>query len=219
MIDEKEFPQIRDYVIKILPEIIRREPEVATAIEGILAQQFPRRDEFARLLDELTAHRQDTKDSFDRVGERFDRVDDEFKEIRHEQRGMRRDIVKLQHGQEMILKKIEGQEDWLRLTIGDMRNLKGRSLEDAVAAGLRYGLKQPELKAENIRLRQRLVDKEGLVFKAGFATEVDLIVENGRIALFEVKSNAKESDVDIFALKVELLAAHNPGKDVKGILI
>jgi hypothetical protein len=50
MIEEKEFPQVRDYVLKVLPEIIQREPEVATIIEGILAEHSPRHDRLARLL-------------------------------------------------------------------------------------------------------------------------------------------------------------------------
>jgi hypothetical protein len=48
MLDEKELAQVREYVISILPELLRSEPEIATTIEGILAQHFPRRDEFAR---------------------------------------------------------------------------------------------------------------------------------------------------------------------------
>lgn len=59
MLDEKELSQIRDYVIRILPELLREEPETATTIEGMLAQHFPRRDEFARLLDELTLLREE----------------------------------------------------------------------------------------------------------------------------------------------------------------
>lgn len=58
-LDEKDLVQIRNYVIRILPELLREEPEIATTIEGILAQQFPRRDEFARLLDELTLLREE----------------------------------------------------------------------------------------------------------------------------------------------------------------
>ena len=34
MLDEKELTQVRDYVIKILPELLRSEPEIATTIEG-----------------------------------------------------------------------------------------------------------------------------------------------------------------------------------------
>ena len=92
MLDTKELDQVRDYVIKILPELLRSEPEIATTIEGILAQQFPRRDEFARLLDEVQASRQATREGFEQVGHNLE-------EIKQSQLGMRRDMAKLQSGQ------------------------------------------------------------------------------------------------------------------------
>ncbi|MFQ5594710.1 MAG: hypothetical protein ACE5HA_11240, partial [Anaerolineae bacterium] len=80
-------------------------------------------------------------------------------------------------------------------------------------------LKNPDISPDKIRLRQRLVDVEGQVFKRGFATEVDLIAENDRLIVFEVKATAKPSEVDIFALKAELVAAQNPDRQVRGVLI
>ncbi len=50
MLDEKELEQVRNYVHQILPQAIRQEPDIAVALEGLLARHFPRRDEFARML-------------------------------------------------------------------------------------------------------------------------------------------------------------------------
>ena len=254
MLDPEDFPRIRDYVIQILPEILRQEPEVAATIEGILAQHFPRRDEFARLLDELKQHREETDRNFRQVDQRFEQVDQRFNqvdqrfdqveqtqlgmkqditELQHgqgmlleqgnrleqTQLGMKRDIAKLQHGQEMLIEQGDKQEKWLRLVIGQLGNEKGQNLEDMFAAALQYGLKNPDITPEKIRLRQSLVDTEGRVFKRGFATEVDLIAENATLTVFEVKAGAKVSDVGIFALKVELVALQNPQKVVKGVFI
>jgi len=80
MLAENEFKQIRDYVIKILPDIIRQEPEVATTIEGILAEHFPRRDELAQMLAEVREHRQETKGNFEQVDQRFEQVDQRFEQ-------------------------------------------------------------------------------------------------------------------------------------------
>lgn len=222
MLDEKELKQVRDYVLKILPELLRQEPEIATTIEGMLAHQFPRRDEFARLLDEFTGFRQETKDNFATVDQRFDTVDQRLDEARKERLGLKRDIAKLQHGQEMILKRMDSQDAWLKIQSGGVWREKGHSLEDMFAIALSYGLKNPHLSAEKIRLRQKLVDVKGLVFKAGFTTEVDLIVEDDKLTVFlvfEIKSTPKGSDVDFFALKVELVALQNPDKQVRGIII
>lgn len=161
MLDEQELSQIRDYVIRILPELLREEPEIATTIEGILAQHFPRRDEFARLLDEVQLLREQTERRFEQVEQRLDLQREEIALLREEMERrfeqverrldlkreeivllreemdrrfalqhqeileVRRDIARLQHGQEMILKRMDGQEAWLRWVIGDLRAEKG----------------------------------------------------------------------------------------------
>lgn len=135
---------------------------------------------------------------------------------------MKRDIAKLHHGQEMILKRMDHQEAWLNLNSGNWRVEKGRALEDIFAEALRYGLKNPQISADKLRLRQKLVDTQGYVFKAGFVTEVDLIAEDEQLTvfeIFEIKASTKASEVDIFALKVELVQRQNPDKQVRGILI
>jgi len=50
MLTEKDFSQMQNYIIQILPQLLRQQPEIATTIEGILAHQFPKRDEFAQML-------------------------------------------------------------------------------------------------------------------------------------------------------------------------
>ena len=240
MLNEKDLKQVRDYVIRILPELLREEPEIATTIEGILAKEFPRRDEFARLLDELKSQREETELRFssqsENMNNRFDRVDQRFEQVQEDmdqhfeqvdQRfdqvdrsilGVRRDVARLQHGQEMLIRRIDGQKAWLDLVLGTFRNEKGKTLEDIFAAALRYGLKNPDIAPQKIRLRQKLEDKEGY-FKQGYVSEVDLIIDNDKLTVFEVKSSAKPGDVDNFALKVELLGTQYPDKQVHGVFI
>lgn len=247
MLQEAELIQVRDYVIKILPELLRSQPEIATTIEGILAQQFPRRDEFARLLDEVQASRLENKERFDRVeqrldgldefrqevNERFEQVDQRFEQVdqRFEgvnqrldrlekgQLGLRRDVAKLQSGQDYLTRYMKGMEAWIRLIAGQIRNEKGQVAEEVVALGLRFGLGQPDIKAENIRLRQKLVDRDGLVFPIPYETEVDLVANNGEMLVFEVKSSGSFREVSSFAVKLHLLTLQNPDKRIRGVFI
>jgi len=212
MLDTKELDQVRDYVIKILPELLRSEPEIATTIEGILAQQFPRRDEFARLLDEVQASRQATREGFEQVGHNLE-------EIKQSQLGMRRDMAKLQSGQITLSKQVSGMQTWIDFVVGNLRNEKGQTLEDMFAAALQYGLNNPAIFPDSIRLRQPLIDQQGEFFARGYATEVDLIAEDGGLIVFEVKASAKPGEVGFFALKAKLVAAQNPDKQVRGVFI
>jgi hypothetical protein len=131
---------------------------------------------------------------------------------------LKRGQLKLQAGQDHLLKRMDGLENWLKFTLGELRNEKGRSLEDMVAVALRYGLKNPDIAPETLRLRQILEDT-GQLFFPGFATEIDLIVEDDKLTVFEVKATHKTGDVDLFAMKLKLVALQNPTQQVHGIFI
>lgn len=230
MLDEKDFPKIRDYIIGILPEILEREPSVAETIQTIVADVAPSKQAVTRVAEKMAEYRVDTQQSvhnlrsemnqrFEQVDQRFDQVDQRFETMHKTQLGMKRDIAKMKETQDRILRRLDGQEKWLRLSIGQMGNDKGQSLEDFVAAALAYGLNNADISADKIRLRQSLVDETGLIFYPGFTTEIDLIVEDHRIVVFEVKATTKSGDPYLFSLKIDLLRRQNPEIPVEGILI
>jgi hypothetical protein len=100
-----------------------------------------------------------------------------------------------------------------------LRNETGPNLEDIFATELRYALKDEEILPDTIRWHQPLIDTEGLVFKKGYETEVDLVAQNGKLTVFEVKATAKVGEVDLFAWKVALVKAQNPTLQVHGVFI
>jgi hypothetical protein len=73
--------EIKDYIFEQLPRVLEQDPRFVTFIEGIVAEKFPRRDEFARLLDEVQQHRQETREQFARVDQRFEQVDQRFEQV------------------------------------------------------------------------------------------------------------------------------------------
>ncbi|MDM8559159.1 hypothetical protein [Candidatus Parabeggiatoa sp. HSG14] len=87
MLQEKDFSQIQDYIIQVLPQVLpqalsqvlHEQPEFITTIAGMIALQYPRRDEFARLLDEVKLLREDSNRRFElmreEINQRFDQID------------------------------------------------------------------------------------------------------------------------------------------------
>jgi hypothetical protein len=73
--------EIKEYIFKQLPRVLEQDPRFVTFIEGIVAEKFPRRDEFARLLAEVQQHRQETQQRFDQVDQRFEQVDQRFEQV------------------------------------------------------------------------------------------------------------------------------------------
>jgi hypothetical protein len=184
MLSQADLIQARDYIIRMLPEILRQEPEVGTTIEGILAQQFPRRDKLARLLDEVALRRENSNRRFI---ERFD---------------------------------LDGWEKWMNLNfLEKLRTDKDESLESMFAAALRYGLNNPNITADQIQLQQPLIDHDGQVFPKNFVTQINVITENHRRTVFEVRTTAKVDNIYLLWMKVKLVTLQNPDKPVHGVFI
>jgi hypothetical protein len=62
------------------------------------------------------------------------------------------------------------------------------------------------------------MDTEGQIFlRKYYGTEIDLIVEDGKLTVFEIKATAESGDVDFFAMKVKLVQLKNPNQQLQGI--
>ena len=57
----EQLEQAKRYILKSLPQVLEQVPELVTFVEGVVAEKFPRRDEFARLLDQVEPHRQENR--------------------------------------------------------------------------------------------------------------------------------------------------------------
>lgn len=215
----EELEQVKQYVLRELPRALAEDTEFALLIEGMLSEKFPRRDEFARLLDEVQSMRKDTNQRFDRVDQRFEMVDQRFESIdqRFESIDQRFDRVDQQFSE--IRREIEGLKDWMHLNVGGFQTRAGKRLEDVVAGAFCFGLKRSDFKPEHVRLRQKLTDTDGVVFRAGKTREVDIIAHGSGVIVFEVKSTADADDIEDLADKVALVRHLNPGQKVEGVLV
>ena len=216
MLTVQELDEIKHYVLRELPHVLEQDPQFVVFIEGIISEKFPRRDEFARLLDELTATRHEMRQDFQKVDERFERVDQRFERVDQRFEQVRQEI----HDQgDKLSQDMRDLRDWVELIGGRLQTRVGRSLEDIVAGALRLGLSRPDIDPQKVRLRQKISDPTGLVYKPGKQKEVDLVAQDGELLVFEVKSAPDVDDVDEFADKVELVRLQNPDKLVTGVFV
>jgi hypothetical protein len=271
MLAEQDLRQVQEYVLQVLPQLLQQNPEVATTIEGMIAHQFPRRDEFARLLEEvghlweeikllredtnkqfelfrqemnqlredtnkqfklfreeMNQLREDTNKQFELFREEMNRRFEEekrernlrFEEEKRERLEMKRRLIKVESTVNRMDEKITQFDAWLKIVTGNIGDKRGQEAEQLFALGLSYGLKWADIKPETIKLRQMFMDEEGVVFpKKGKYIEVDIISENGKFSVFEVKTTAVETDVVTFARKIQLVQHQMPNKEVQGIFI
>ncbi len=169
--------------------------------------------------NQITELRIEMNRRFEQVDRRFEQVDRRFEEHHQEILYIKKDIHQLKSAVQSLDHRMEGMEKWWKVTSGALRAEKGHSMEELFAAGLRYGLQDPDILAEHVRLQQILTDSEGAVFHMGYKTEVDVIARNGELLVFEIKSTYKQGDAGFFSLKVRLLQSQNQAKQVKGVFV
>ncbi len=213
-------------VLHELPRVLEQDPGFAVFIEGLLSEKFPRRDEFARLLDELQASRRETRERFDQVDRRFEAVDQRFEAVdqRFEAVDQRFDAVDqrfeaMDQRFEALTAEVVGLRQWMELNVGGLQSRVGRRLEDVVAGAFAYGLRRTDIQPAHVQLRQRIVDEAGLVFRPGRQREVDIVALGAEILVFEVKSMADRDDIEDLADKVTLVRHLHPDKRVQGVLV
>jgi hypothetical protein len=137
--------EIKQYIFRELPRVLEQDPQFVTFIEGIVAEKFPRRDEFARMLDELRQHRQETKQQFERVDQRFEQVDGRFEQIdqRFEQVDQRFEQV------DQRFEQVEHRMDNLEQSMIDLRQEMRAGFHDVHQAidrlGQRWGIRNEKL--------------------------------------------------------------------------
>jgi len=256
MLAKRDFSQMQEYILKVLPQLLRQNPEIATTIEGMLANQFPRRDEFSQLLNEIKLQREESNQRIEQVEERIELLREEmnrrfeqverrieqveqrieqvernlellreemnrrFEEEKRERLDLKRRMIRVESTVDRMEKKITQFDAWLKVVTGNVGDKKGKDAEQLFALGLNYGLKRSDIKPESIQLRQIFMDEEGIVFpKKGKFIEVDILGENGKFSVFEVKTTAIDTDVVTFARKVQLIQHQMPDKPVSGIFI
>ncbi|MBI2569533.1 MAG: hypothetical protein HYV63_21200 [Candidatus Schekmanbacteria bacterium] len=84
---------------------------------------------------------------------------------------------------------------------------------------LRFALDRSDLRAEHARLRQKIEGRTGLTGPAGRRYEYDILVINGLVSVFEVKSAPDEEDVDRFRDKRELVESERGHGPIERILV
>jgi len=212
---ERQFEQVNQRLEQNEQQIVLLREEMNQRFEQVdrrLEQIDQRFEQVERRLEQneqqIVLLREEMNQRFEQVDRRFEQIDRRFEQIdqRFEQVDRRFD-------------RMEQRLDKIELGFGRLQNRAGRNLENIVAGTLRLGLGRLDVDSNNIRLRQKISDPEGLVFKPGAQKEVDIVAQNGEFIVFEVKSAPDPEDVDNFADKVKLLTLQNTDKKVQGVFI
>ncbi len=173
-----------------LPRLLREHPEVRHEVWGILLEVFPSRQEFAELVAELRAFREDSNRRFEAM--------------QAELRALREDFL-------LIVRKV----DRLEVHISALSGRLGRGLEHIVQGMVEEFAGERFPHAE----RLVLTDTDGELYGVkGAQVEFDLLASDGSAYLVEVKSHIERGDVLDFHRKA-VFAAARLGRPVVRLMI
>ena len=195
-----------------LPALLKRHPEFEMRVYSTFMRTFATQEKVAAVLSELREFRNE----FDELRNEFDEfrteVNDRFEQIE-------RRLDRVEGRLDQMGQQFSDLRDWVEMIVGRFQTRSGRKLEDVVAGAMRLVLERDDISAEHVRLRQPLEDAEGMIGPAGRRYEVDILVHNSALLVFEVKSVCELEDVDRFADKVALMRTLHPEKAVDGVIV
>jgi len=155
---------------------------------------------------------------FEEVYHRFEVIDKRFEEVYRRFEAIDKRFEEVYHRFDKVDRDFKDLKDWVGIVVGGFQRRAGRSLEDAVAGTLRIAL-GGEVKPENIMMRKKITDDEGLIGPKGRSYEIDLCVTDTESLIFEIKSYAEEEDIERFNDKAELAIRKLGLKKVEKALI
>jgi len=178
----EELEQARDFIYRELPRVLEKDPDFVKLVEGIIAEKFPRRDEFARLLDELTTMRHEQHEGFSQVNQRVDKL-----ETGQDQ--LRQDVTGLRTGQDQLRQDVGN----LYTLLDERTEMLRKELNDAISKlGRRWGLVEEDVLRQVVRaiVQDTYGDKVRELYIKG--EQYDCVITNGQHILIEVTSRTTQ---------------------------
>jgi hypothetical protein len=186
-------------VIELLPEVIRKNPAIKYKIYEILEEKFPSREETNKILEEIKKLRED-------MNKRFEAVDRKFEEMREEM-----DIE--------MREDLKDHRDFVNMVVGGFQIRAGKNLENMVAGTLRFALERKDIIPANIKLRQKVIDNEGMIGIKNRKYEYDIFISNKEQIIFDINPTPDKEDIERFADKCMLVIKKLNLKKAEKVLV
>ena len=178
-----------DELLKILPKLIRENDTVKGAIISALSGVVATHEDIVELNKNMDKRFERMDKRFERMDKRFVQMDKRFETL----------VQEMKSGFEEASKEREK----LRVSIATISSRSGEKLEELILNMLSEKLLQENIDRSKIS-RIDLVDQEGQIFYKGYQTDIDVLIDNGKTILMEIKSTADNRDVYLLQKKGEL---------------
>jgi hypothetical protein len=204
--------QIKQIILRELPGILQRDPEVESFILRLSRRHFADKEEtesrFDRLLDEL---RRDREEQTRRWEENQQAIRQNQADIRQNQADIRQNQADIQE----MLKSIQNLGRRYDSTIGALGARWGLYSEASFRNALK-GILEEFFDVQVLNVIE--YDEQGEVFGRPDQIELDVIIKDSQLLICEIKSSMSKADMVIFDRKVKFYEKKHQHK-ASGVLV
>ena len=198
VLSPNQLEEVKLYVVRELPRILRQDPQFVTFIEGIIAEQFPRRDEFALLLEKITSNHQEIGQQIRQLDDRTGRVEQKIDHLEQRFDHLEQRVEGLGQKVNQLDQKIDGVESRLDQKIDDVEQRLTTRMDKGFhelhlhidRLGARWGIRNESIFRQTMR---ELLEKSfGLNVEQRQlrGEEYDCVISNGTHVLIEIAASA-----------------------------
>ena len=185
----------KEEFIKLLPKLIREDDEVKGAIISALSGVIATKEDIKDVIREFDKRFEAMDKRFEAMDKRFEAMDKRFEAL---QRQMDKRFEALQRQMDKrfdaMQEQIQMNYDELRGVIDNLGGRAGKSTEKMVLRLLQRYNKLGDIDISKIE-HVELIDKKGHIFTEGYRTDVDILIDNGKTILIEIKFKADNRDI------------------------
>ncbi len=200
MIDKNE-------LLKLLPKLIREDDEIKGAIITALSGVVATKEDIIRIIEHSDRR-------FEAVDKRFEAMDKRFETLQEQMNNRFEAVDKrfeaVDNRFEALIKEMNkgfeiAREERVQLqaSINSLGRRGGIGLENAILYFLNDNLIQESINTSEIK-KEKLNDKEGKVFWENYSTDIDILIQNNKTILIEIKFHADNRDAYQLIKKAEL---------------
>ncbi len=186
----------KEEFIKLLPKLIREDDEVKGAIITALSGVVATKDDIAAIIEHF-----DRK--FEAIDKRFEAIDKRFEAIDKRFEASDKRLEQLIQQMNTGFEEARKERKYIDAKIDTLSGRSGTHLEDTILYLLNDNLIQENIQASKIT-KEILIDREGKIFWEDYATDIDVLIQDGKTILIEVKYHPDNRDAYHFLKNAEL---------------
>jgi len=176
----------KEEFLKLLPKLIREDDEVKGAIITALSGFVATKEDIAKIIEHSDRRFEAADKRFEAMDKRFEAMDKRFE-------AMDKRFEALIELMDKRFEEARKERMQIDAKIDSIGRRSGENLENTVFYLLKDNLIQENIKGKNIK-KELLVDKNGSVFWKNYMSDIDVLIQDGKTILIEIKYYADNRD-------------------------